>query len=161
MIRRYLSRPFMTIHAVALLLLVSVVSAQQSDLVDLDTGAVAEVFSGAEHFSITARGTLDFEKYGLPQDLDLFDYEIYLLVHPMKADGWWSQNLATARHEWEAQAYLGGVKDDSAKDGERFEVMAVLASGRLADKYDKPRSFLKEAGVFRITEIKTVVARRP
>lgn len=152
-----------SITVAILALLPSMMCARSPDqtVVDIDAPGTAEVVSSAAHFSITVKGVLDQSKYNLPKELKLLDYQIYILVHPLAADGWWRQNPATARKDWEAQAYLGGIGQHSAKDGERFEIVAVLAKGRLRDKYDRLQTVVKESDTFQISEVKTLITRRP
>jgi hypothetical protein len=130
-------------------------------IVSIDTPDEAEVFSHQEHFSITVKGMIDREKYNLPKDLDWLAHQIHIFVHPLQAEDWWRQNRATARDSWVAQAYLGGAGQYSAKDNERFEIVAVLTKEALNEKYNDLQGILSEPNTYRISEIKTVVTRRP
>lgn len=151
---------FFTFIIIALQPSVMVAQLNEHTVVNIEGPDEVMVVSGAEHFSITVKGFLNKKKYRLPENIDLFDYQIYIFVHPLMADGWWRQNPATARVNWEAQAYLGGTGRYSAKHGERFEIIAVLSKGTLQNKYDRPKTILKEAGTFRISDVKTVVTNR-
>lgn len=134
--------------------------AQEMTMVNIDAPDAAEVFSQQEHFSITVKGVIAPGKHGLPKDLDWLTYQIHIFVHPLPAEGWWRQNRATARNDWEAQAYLSGAGQYSAKEKERFEIVAILTKESLNDKYDSLQSIIAEPNTYQISEIKIVITRR-
>ncbi len=121
----------------------------------------SEVYSKDEHVSVTISDILNLERLGITSS-DLLDYNIYLYVHPLNADGWWRQNPATANTKWTAQAYLGGEGEFSAKDGEVFQVVAFLAKQhlRMPEKVNQLRILRDMDGVYIISEIRTMTVRR-
>ncbi len=89
-----------------------------------------EVSSLDEHVQIVVKG----EVSGTIKDPEA--YKIYILVHPLEATGYWVQKPGVAvQDSWEAIAYLGGTGPYSARDGEKFEIVAVIASYELRNQY--------------------------
>jgi hypothetical protein len=119
----------------------------------------AEVYSKDEHVSVTISDILNLEKLGLSSG-DLLDYNIYLYVHPLNADGWWRQNPATANTKWTAQAYLGGIGQYSAIDGEVFEIAALLAGQTPPDRVANLGILREMTDIHLISEIRQMTVRR-
>jgi hypothetical protein len=129
-------------------------------IVCIDNSGEDTVFSKDEHFNIYVRGQLDSIKYNFLGKLNMVDYRIYIFVHPLNADGWWKQNKAEATNPWVAQAYLGGTGQYSAKNGEMFQIIAVITKEDLHDKYETRQEIINLKNTFEISPVKIVLIRR-
>ena len=90
-----------------------------------------EIYSTEKHVSITVRGRIEnFSN-------ELKKANIYVLVQPLKAEGIWIQKpRVPASERWKANAYLGGIGEDSAKNGDQFYIIAVATPQKLKYKYN-------------------------
>jgi hypothetical protein len=119
----------------------------------------SEVYSKDEQVRATISDVLDIDKIGIASE-DLLDYSIYLYVHPLNSDGWWRQNPVPPTTEWTAQAYLGGLGQYSAKDGEKFQIIAVLSKQPPPEKVKQIRLLREIENLYFISELRTMTVRR-
>lgn len=109
-----------------------------------------EIITSAEPVRIVVKGDLS----GTIKDPEA--YKLYVLVHPLEASGYWVQKPGVSiQSSWEAIAYLGGTGTYSAHDGEKFEIVAVIASYELRDQYSDIDEFAL------VSKPVTVTVRRP
>jgi hypothetical protein len=107
------------------------------------------------------KGKLNFDKYDLPSDIVLDNHKLYIFVHPLTTERWYRQPSATISRDWQAVVYLGGRGQHSAKEGERFEVVAFLTDVDLQREYNSIREITQGEGkVYRISEIITIITHR-
>ncbi|MFC2078064.1 hypothetical protein ACFLTM_04575 [Candidatus Bipolaricaulota bacterium] len=109
-----------------------------------------DITSIDEHVKIVVEGEIS----GTIKDPE--GYKIFVLVHPLEATGYWVQKPGVSvQSAWEAIAYLGGTGSYSARDGERFQIVAVVASYELRDQYSDIDDFDL------VSEPVTLTVRRP
>jgi len=114
------------------------------------TSPAGDITSIDEHVKIDVKG----EVSGTIKDPEA--YKIFILVHPLEATGYWVQKPGiSVQSSWEAVAYLGGTGPYSARDGEKFQIVAVIASYELRDQYSDIDDFDL------VSEPVTLTVRRP
>jgi len=135
-------------------------SQKESINVDIESPGITEVSSKSEHFKIYISGTIKKEKYDIPKEVNIDDFNIFIFVNPLGTSSWWRQEPSPAQTNWDSQAFLGGKREYSAKNGERFRIIAILSKERLSDKYNDYRRILKIPNTYKISKLKTVVTLR-
>ncbi|MFX0135061.1 MAG: hypothetical protein ACFFDN_15575 [Candidatus Hodarchaeota archaeon] len=100
---------------------------------------VRSLNNDSEHFEITIKGTVS-------GSFSREKTQIYILVAPRNAPQIHTQLQHTARpqNNWELNAYLGGIGQYTARNGEKFDIFAVITDEQLRDKYNNLTDFNKE-----------------
>ena len=135
----------------------------ENTLVDISQPGGITVCSSVDHFKITVKGKIDsstFKTYELPPELDLSEYDVLIAVEPKNSEGVFPNKPKPARAQWEVDAFLGGVGEFSAKDGERFDIVAILTRSSLGEKYGRFEALSKLSDTYQISTIKTISVER-
>jgi hypothetical protein len=78
---------------------------------------------------------------------------IYVLVHPLQADGWWVQSIpapANRDGSWRTLCYFG---DAAAGLGEHFQIIAI-ATGRTLKEFDRLNEVPRDAAHSEVVTVK-------
>lgn len=116
-------------------------------------------FSKDEHVTITICDTLDLTRLKIDEE-NLLDYNIYLYVHPLNAEGWWRQNPSLATKYWTAQAYLGGIGQNSATHNEVFQIVAVISTETPPEKVNKLKLLKLVNNLHVETTVRSITVKR-